>query len=45
MTKKQRRKCRELDRKYGLAKGATEWYLSKANGIIPNGETKGVKNA
>lgn len=45
MTKKNRRRCRELDKKYGLAKGATEWYLSRANGIISNAKTKGEQNA
>ena len=45
MKKKQRRKCRELDKKFGLAKGATEWYLSRTNGIIPNAKTKGGQNA
>lgn len=45
MKKKQRRRCRELDKRYGLAKGATEWYLSRANAIIPNAKTKGERNA
>lgn len=45
MKKKQRRKCRELDKKFGFAKGATEWYLSRTNGIIPSAKTKGGQNA
>ena len=45
MTKKQRLKCRALDKKFGLAKGATEWYLSRTNGIIPSAKTKGGQNA
>lgn len=39
MKKKERRRCRELDRKFGLKKGSTEWLKS----VIMKGSKKGIE--
>jgi len=41
MKKKDRRRCKELDRKYGLAKGSTEWLLNRMSNVA---KKKGMKN-